>query len=462
MRIAMIGTGYVGLVTGVCLSEFGFEVTCVEQDGGKVAALKRGEPPIYEPGLDALMSRNTQRLAFTTDLPAAVAEADVVFIAVGTPERRGGDGEADLSYVHGAARQIARAIRPGTTVAIKSTVVVGTARAVRATMEAEAPGLDFSIASNPEFLREGSAIEDFMRPDRVVVGVEDGRGEEALRRLYRPLNLRETPLVVTGLEDAELIKYAANAFLAMKITFINEVADLCEKSGGNVQEVARSIGMDNRIGSKFLHPGPGYGGSCFPKDTRALASVASRLGARLSLVEAAVQANETRVRGLAGRVIAAAGGSVAGRVVAVLGVAFKPNTDDVREAASLTLVPALQAAGATVRAHDPQAMAAAAPLLPGVTWCADAYQAADGADILVVLTEWNEYRGLALSRVAMAMRGRLIVDLRNVFRLDEVADTGFRYVSVGRPVVGGQTPPLVADSAEKHAEKRARAHGGVA
>jgi UDPglucose 6-dehydrogenase len=317
---------------------------------------------------------------------------------------------------------------------------------VKEIMEAAAPGLDISIASNPEFLREGSAIEDFMRPDRVVVGVEDSRGEKVLRRLYRPLNLRETPLVVTGLEDAELIKYSANAFLAMKITFINQIADLCEKSGGNVQEVARAIGMDKRIGSKFLHPGPGYGGSCFPKDTRALAAISARLGARLSLVEAAIQANEERIEGLAARVIAAGGGSVTGRVVAVLGTAFKPNTDDVREAASLTLVPALQEAGAQIRAHDPQAMEAAAPLLPGVVWCADAYEAAQGADILVILTEWNEYRGLALSRISKAMRGRVIVDLRNVFRLEEVAGSGFRYVSVGRPLVEGERMRVVTDA----------------
>ncbi|HEX2257272.1 MAG TPA: UDP-glucose/GDP-mannose dehydrogenase family protein [Afifellaceae bacterium] len=442
MRIAMVGTGYVGLVSGVCFSEFGFDVACIDQDDAKIAALKRGEVPIFEPGLEALLRRNAQRLTFTTDLPQAVADADVIFIAVGTPSRRG-DGEADLSYVHAAARQVAAAMRPGALVVIKSTVVVGTARAVRKTMEQEAPGLDFSIASNPEFLREGSAIEDFMRPDRVVAGVEDARGEEVLRRLYRPLNLRETPLVLTGLEDAELIKYAANAFLAMKITFINEMADLCERIGGNVQEVAKAIGIDNRIGSKFLHPGPGFGGSCFPKDTRALAATAARLGAPMSLVEATIQANERRMAGLADRVITAAGGSLAGRVVAVLGIAFKPNTDDVREAASLALIPALQAAGATVRAHDPQAMSAAAPLLPEVTWCGDAYEAAAGADILVILTEWNEYRGLQLSRVAEAMRGQVIVDLRNVFRPDEVEGTGLRYVSIGRPPVEGKRVRLV-------------------
>jgi UDPglucose 6-dehydrogenase len=436
MHIAVIGTGYVGLVSGVCFSEFGFDVTCVDNDPAKIRQLKEGIVPIFEPGLDDMLARNATRLTFTTDLESALSNADAVFIAVGTPSRRG-DGEADLTYVEAAARQVARAMRPGTLVVVKSTVVVGTTRRVKQIIAEEVPGKDFSIASNPEFLREGSAIEDFMRPDRVVVGVDDERGEQILRRLYRPLNLRETPIVVTSLENAEIAKYAANAFLAMKVTFINEVADLCEKAGGDVQDIAKAIGIDNRIGSKFLHPGPGYGGSCFPKDTRAMAAIAARLGSPIRLVETTVKVNDERMEKLADKVTAAAEDSLAGKTVAVLGIAFKPNTDDIREAASLVLIPALQKAGATIRAHDPEAMKAASEVLDDVTWCDDAYDACQGADIVVILTEWNEYRALDLDRIGAAMHGRTIVDFRNIYRLDEMEAFPLKYVSIGRPTVDG-------------------------
>ncbi len=433
MRIAMIGTGYVGLVSGVCFSEFGFSVTCVDIDAAKIERLNRLEVPIYEPGLDALIERNygEGRLAFTTDFDGAVANADVVFVAVGTPSRRG-DGEADLTYVFNAARRIARSMRPGTVVIIKSTVVVGTCRRVRDIIREERPGVDFSIASNPEFLREGSAIEDFMRPDRVVVGVEDQRGEDTLRRLYRPLYLRETPIVVSTLENAEMAKYAANAFLALKITFINEIADLCEKVGGDVQKVASAIGLDKRIGSKFLHAGPGYGGSCFPKDTAALAATGRRHGAPQRLVETTIAVNDDRKAAMAARVLEALGGAGDGRTVGILGIAFKPNTDDVRDAPSLVIVPTLQAAGAAVRVHDPEARSQAESLLPGATWCEDPYDVASGADVLAVVTEWNVYRGLDLKRIARAMRGRTVIDMRNVWVPEEVADAGLRHIGIGK------------------------------
>jgi UDPglucose 6-dehydrogenase len=430
----MIGTGYVGLVSGICFSEFGHRVTCVDQNETKIAALKRGEVPIFEPGLDELMARNIERLAFTTDLPAAVHDAEVIFLAVGTPSRRG-DGEADLSYIHAAARQIAPNLSAGALVVIKSTVVVGTAALVRETIQAANPQADFSIASNPEFLREGSAIDDFLHPDRVVIGVEDERARARLAQLYRPLNLRDTPIIFTSLENAEVTKYAANAFLAMKITFINEIANLCEKVGGNVQDVASAIGLDKRIGSKFLHPGPGFGGSCFPKDTRALAAIGQRHGAPLRLVETTVEVNEQRTKSLTDRVKNSAGGSVKGMTIAVLGIAFKPNTDDFREAPSLSLIPALQEQGAMIRAHDPQATKAAGEALPNVVWCHTPYEAAIGADILVILTEWNEYRALDLSEIARVMAGNLIVDMRNVYRPDDMVGRRFRYVSIGRPVV---------------------------
>jgi len=437
MNIAMIGTGYVGLVSGVCFAEFGFEVTCVDTNPSIVERLSAGKVTIYEPGLDEMLERNLKqgRLRFTTELVEAVRAADVVFIAVGTPSRRG-DGAADLQYIFAAADEIADHMQPGAVIAIKSTVVVGTGARVRDHIRARRPGVAFSMASNPEFLREGSAIEDFMRPDRVVVGADDETGRETMRRVYRPLNLRETPIVMTTLENAELIKYAANAFLAMKVTFINQVADLCEKVGGNVHDVARGIGMDKRIGSKFLHAGPGFGGSCFPKDTRAFAATGREHGAPQRLIEAVVDVNENRKREMAERIVAAAR-ETGGRTVAILGIAFKPGTDDVREAPSLDIVPALQEAGLTVRAHDPEAMENAKPLLAGVTWCDSAYEAVDGADVTVLLTEWNHFRALDLKRVAELMRGKVLIDMRNVYQAADLAGSGLAYQSVGRPAVDG-------------------------
>ncbi|SDU02325.1 UDP-glucose/GDP-mannose dehydrogenase family protein [Stappia sp. ES.058] len=433
MRIAMIGTGYVGLVSGVCFSEFGFDVTCVDIDADKIARLNAKEVPIYEPGLDALIERNLEagRLAFTTEFDAAVAASDVVFVAVGTPSRRG-DGEADLTYVYEAARQIARVMREGTVVVIKSTVVVGTCRKVAEILRQERPGVDFSVASNPEFLREGSAIEDFMRPDRVVVGAEDERAEATLRRLYQPLYLRETPILFSTLENAEITKYAANAFLALKITFINEIANLCEKVGADVQKVASGIGLDNRIGGKFLHAGPGYGGSCFPKDTAALAATGQRHGTPLHLVETTIEVNEARKREMAERVLAALGPAPEGKSVAIFGIAFKPNTDDVRDAPSLVIVPALQARGVRVVVHDPEARAQAEPLLPGAEWRDNPYDVADGVDVLAVVTEWNLYRGLSLDEIAARMRGNTVIDMRNIWRSEDVAKAGLNYHGIGK------------------------------
>ncbi len=434
MHITMIGTGYVGLVSGACFAEFGPTVTCVDLDEGKIARLNAGEIPIYEPGLDDLVARGVAagRLSFTTDLAAAVAQADAVFIAVGTPSRRG-DGHADLRYVEAAAADIARALTGYTVVVNKSTVPVGTGRRVAQIIREVRPEADFDVASNPEFLREGSAIGDFMRPDRVVIGAESERAQAVMRELYRPLYLSETPIVMTSLETAELTKYAANAFLATKITFINEIADLCEKVGADVQAVARGMGLDNRIGKKFLHAGPGYGGSCFPKDTLALVRTAQEAGAPVRIVETVVQVNDRRKGVMASRVMAAAGGSVRGKTIGVLGVAFKPNTDDMRDAPSLAIIPALQDAGATVRAFDPAAMREAAHQLPGVHWCRDAYDAAEGADVLVLITEWNEFRALDLARLGTLMRARVLVDLRNVYRPEDVRAAGFAYSSIGRP-----------------------------
>ena len=433
MKIAMIGTGYVGLVSGACFAEFGPHVTCVDLDEAKIQRLLAGEIPIYEPGLDDLVAKGikTGRLAFTTDLKTAVADADAVFIAVGTPSRRG-DGHADLRYVEAAAAEIARAMTGYTVVVTKSTVPVGTGRRVAEIIRETNPTADFDVASNPEFLREGSAIGDFMRPDRVVIGAESERARQVMQSLYRPLYHTETPIVMTTLETAELTKYAANAFLATKITFINEIADLCEKVGANVQDVARGMGLDGRIGKKFLHAGPGYGGSCFPKDTIALVRTAQEYGSPARIVEAVVQVNDRRKGAMASRVIAAAGGSLRGKTVGVLGVAFKPNTDDMRDAPSLAIVPALQDAGAKVRAFDPAAMHEAQPLLPGVTWCEDAYDVAKGADVLVLITEWNEFRALDLDRIAAVMIAPVLVDLRNVYRPDEVRAAGFKYSSIGR------------------------------
>jgi UDPglucose 6-dehydrogenase len=424
----------VGLVSGVCFAEFGFHVTCVDKNPSIIERLEAGKVTIFEPGLDELLTRNIRdgRLDFSTDLASSVADADVIFIAVGTPSRRG-DGEADLQYIEAAADEIAAAMKPGAVVVIKSTVVVGTNARIRDRIAAARPGVAFSMVSNPEFLREGSAIEDFMRPDRVVVGVEDESGKAAMQRLYRPLYLRETPMVVTSLENAEIIKYAANAFLAMKVTFINQVADLCEKTGGNVQEVARAIGMDNRIGSKFLHAGPGFGGSCFPKDTRAFAATGKRYDAPQSLIEEVIAINETRKQSMAERIVAAAKENGA-KTVAVLGIAFKPNTDDIRESPALDIVSAIQKAGLSVRAHDPEAMDAAKAVLPGVIWCSSAYEAAEGAGVVALLTEWNAYRALDLKRVAKAMAGKVLIDLRNVYKAEDIAGTGLDYRSVGRTV----------------------------
>jgi UDPglucose 6-dehydrogenase len=429
----MIGTGYVGLVSGACFAEFGPNVVCVDLDASKVERLRRGEIPIYEPGLEDLVAKGIKsgRLSFTTELAAAVAEADAVFIAVGTPSRRG-DGHADLRYVEAAAIEIAKALTGYTVVVTKSTVPVGTGRRVEQIIRETNPTAEFDVASNPEFLREGSAISDFMRPDRVVIGAESDRARAVMQALYRPLYLMETPVVLTNLETSELTKYAANAFLATKITFINEIADLCEKVGADVQDVARGMGLDGRIGKKFLHAGPGYGGSCFPKDTIALVRTAQEYGSPARLVETVVQVNDTRKGAMASRVIQACGGSVRGKTIGVLGVAFKPNTDDMREAPSLAIVPALQDAGATVRAYDPAAMHEAQSLLPGVQWCEQAYDAASGADALVLITEWNEFRALDLDQLAAVMKSKILVDLRNVYRPEEVRAAGFSYASIGR------------------------------
>jgi UDPglucose 6-dehydrogenase len=436
MRIAMIGTGYVGLVSGACFSEFGVSVTCVDKDVSKIARLKQGEIPIYEPGLDQIVDSNVRagRLEFTTDLATAVKGADAVFIAVGTPSRRG-DGHADLSYVFGAAEEIARALTGYAVVVTKSTVPVGTGRRVAEIIRKTRPEAQFDVVSNPEFLREGSAIQDFMRPDRVVIGCESERAKDVMRELYRPLYLIETPMIFTTIETAELTKYAANSFLATKISFINEVADLCEQLGADVQDVARGIGLDGRIGRKFLHAGPGYGGSCFPKDCLALVRTAQEAGAPVSLIETTVKVNETRKEKMAARIIRACGGSVEGKTIAVLGLTFKPNTDDMRESASLAIIPALRGAGATIRAFDPEGMVEAKKLLEGVTFCEGAYDAMGGADAVVILTEWNEFRALDLRRVRELLRSPTIIDLRNIYKPADMADAGFYYFSIGRRAV---------------------------
>jgi UDPglucose 6-dehydrogenase len=431
----MIGGGYVGLVSGACFAEFGTEVTVVETDDGKLAALAEGRMPIYEPGLDELVATNVKagRLTFTADLTAALQGAEAVFIAVGTPTRRG-DGHADLSYVYAAAEQVARALTDYTVIVTKSTVPVGTGRRIAEIVRATRPDLDFDVASNPEFLREGNAIGDFMRPDRVVIGTESERAREVLRRLYRPLYLIEAPIVFTGIETAELTKYAANAFLAMKVTFINEMADLCEKAGADVHDVARGIGLDGRIGRKFLHPGPGFGGSCFPKDTLALMRIAQDAGAPTRLVEAVVAVNDARKAGMAMRVIAACGGSVRGKTIGVLGLTFKPETDDMRDSPSIPIVSRLIEDGATVRAYDPEGMQQARAVLPdSLVYCHDALDAVAGADVLVLITEWNEFRALSPVRLRDAMRGRVMVDLRNVYDPVAMRQSGFEYHGIGRP-----------------------------
>jgi UDPglucose 6-dehydrogenase len=429
----MIGTGYVGLVSGACFSEFGVETVCVDKDQSKIERLKSGIIPIYEPGLDTLVTKNAAagRLTFTTETGPAVRGVDAVFIAVGTPSRRG-DGHADLSYVYAAAAEIAREIDRYTVIVTKSTVPVGTGREVARIIRETRPDAEFDVASNPEFLREGSAIGDFMRPDRIVIGAESERAQDVMRQLYRPLYLRDAPIVMTRLETAELIKYAANAFLATKITFINEIADLCEHVGADVHDVARGIGLDGRIGQKFLHPGPGYGGSCFPKDTLALAKTAADNGSPVRLVETVIDVNAKRKRSMADRVIAMCDGSVAGLTVGVLGVTFKPNTDDMRDAPSLDIIPILQKAGATVQAYDPAGVHEAKALLPGVVWKDGAYEAATDADVLVIITEWNEFRALQLDRLAQIMKRPAIVDLRNVYNPEDAAKAGFRYTSIGR------------------------------
>jgi UDPglucose 6-dehydrogenase len=429
----MIGTGYVGLVSGVCFSDFGHDVVCVDKLATKVEMLKAGQIPIYEPGLDALMAKNVAagRLSFTTDLDSALEGVEAVFIAVGTPTRRG-EGHADLSYVFAAAEEIARSLKGYAVVVVKSTVPVGTNREVRRIIAATRPDLEFDVASNPEFLREGAAIEDFMRPDRVVVGAESSRSQEVMRALYRPLSLRETPMIFTSFESAELIKYAANAFLATKITFINELADLCEKVGGDVQDVAKGMGLDGRIGSKFLHAGPGYGGSCFPKDTLALTRTGQQHNAPIRIVETVVEVNEARKRRMVDKIVEAMDDRVAGKTVAVFGVTFKPDTDDMRAAPSLTIVPALIGAGARIAICDPQGRKEGESLLPGAAWVADPYAAAADADAVIILTEWNMFRGLDLGRLRRQMRGSVLVDLRNVYRPAEARAAGFAYTSVGR------------------------------
>ena len=433
MRVAMIGTGYVGLVSGACFADFGHEVVCVDKDAAKIERLERGEIPIFEPGLEDLVAANVRsgRLSFALDGAAAIRTADAVFIAVGTPSRRG-DGHADLSFVHAAAEEIAGLIEGFTVVVTKSTVPVGTGDEIERIIRERRPDADFAVVSNPEFLREGAAIEDFKRPDRVVVGTEDPRAQAVMRELYRPLNLNETPILFTGRRTSELTKYAANAFLAMKITFINEMADLCEAVGADVQQVARGIGLDKRIGGKFLHAGPGYGGSCFPKDTLALVRTATDAGAPVRLIETTVAINDARKKAMAGKVAAALGGDVRGKTVALLGLTFKPNTDDMRDAPSLDVAPALIAMGATVQAFDPEGMHEAAKLLDGVVFKAGPYDAVEHADVVVILTEWDQFRALDLDRVKLLMRAPVMVDLRNVYRPDDLRARGFRYVSIGR------------------------------
>jgi UDPglucose 6-dehydrogenase len=435
----MIGTGYVGLVSAACFAEFGIDVIAVDKDQAKIEGLRHGKIPIYEPGLDDLVMRNVEarRLTFTTDLAAAVKDVDAVFIAVGTPSRRG-DGHADLTFLFAAAEEIAKGLEKETVVVTKSTVPVGTGRKLREVFGQIRPDLKIHVASNPEFLREGSAIEDFMRPDRVVVGVDSDHARQVMERVYRPLNLLKTPILMTEIETAELIKYATNSFLATKITFINEMADLCEKVGADVQTVARGLGLDGRIGNKFLHPGPGYGGSCFPKDTAALLRIAEEANVPMRIVESVVAVNDGRKRNMVRKITQACGGSVRGQTIGILGVTFKPNTDDVRDSPALVIVPALQAEGATVRIHDPEGMDQARGALPGVVWCDDAYGALEGADAMVVLTEWNAFRGLDMERAKTLLRQPRVIDLRNVYDPADMKAAGFHYVSIGRAEVSGE------------------------
>jgi UDPglucose 6-dehydrogenase len=438
MRITMVGTGYVGLVSGACFADFGHQVVCVDKNADKIAALQRGEIPIFEPDLDRLVEANARagRLSFTTDLAEPVRNSDAVFIAVGTPSRRG-DGHADLSYVYAAAREIAANLTDFTVVITKSTVPVGTGDEVERLIRETSPKADFAVASNPEFLREGAAIRDFKHPDRIVAGTDDERARKVIAEIYRPLYLNQAPVMFTGRRTAELIKYAANAFLATKITFINEIADLAEKVGADVQEIARGIGLDNRIGSKFLHAGPGFGGSCFPKDTRALIKTAQDHEAPIRIVEAVLAVNENRKRAMARKVAAAFGGSLRGKTIALLGLTFKPNTDDMRESPSIPLITALQDLGATIKAYDPEGMEQARSELSDVTYCDGPYSCAEGADALVIVTEWEQFRALDLPRLKREMACPVIVDLRNIYRPDEVAGHGFRYESIGRATQSG-------------------------
>lgn len=434
MRVAMIGTGYVGLVSGVCFADFGHDVVCVDKDPKKIDTLNSGGVPIFEPGLKTLVAKNVaeNRLSFTTDISTALKGADAIFIGVGTPSRRG-DGHADLSYVYAAAKEIAQNLDGYTVVVTKSTVPVGTGDEVEKIIRDTRPDAEFDVVSNPEFLREGAAIDDFKRPDRVVVGTDSERAREIMRALYRPLYINETPMVFTNRRTSELIKYAGNAFLATKITFINEMADLCEKVGANVQEVARGIGLDGRIGPKFLHAGPGYGGSCFPKDTLAVVRTAQENGAPLSLVEAVVKSNDARKHRMATKVINALSGEVAGKTIAILGLAFKPDTDDMRESPAIPIIKDLQQAGANIRAYDPEAMDEAKAHLPDITYCSDAYECAQGADALVIVTEWNQFRALDFNRMKSLLKTPILVDLRNIYSAQALKPFGFAYSCVGRP-----------------------------
>ncbi|MCC0007299.1 MAG: UDP-glucose/GDP-mannose dehydrogenase family protein [Hyphomicrobiaceae bacterium] len=433
MNICMIGAGYVGLVSAACFSEFGWTVTCIDKDAGRLAMLEAGRSPIYEPGLDDLLARNMRagRIRFSADLATAVREADIVFLAVGTPMRRG-DGYADLSYIYSAVEELAPHLQGFTVITTKSTVPVGTSREIERRLQALRPDADYAVCSNPEFLREGSAIQDFTHPDRVLVGTDSDRARAVMERLYKPLSLRNAPVVFVSRESAELAKYAANAFLALKISFINEIADLCEEVGADVQEVANAIGRDRRIGDKFLHPGPGYGGSCFPKDVSALIRTARETKTPLSIIEQVQRVNDERKISMASRIERAAGGSLRGKTVTVLGVTFKPNTDDMRDAPSLVVVPMLLERGAKVRVADPEGRKQAEPMLPGVVWCANAPEAAEGADVLVVLTEWNEFRALDLKSLRTRMTGDVLVDLRNIYNPAAAREAGFRYTGVGR------------------------------
>ncbi len=434
MRVTMIGAGYVGLVSGACFADFGHTVTCVDKDAGKIERLEKGVMPIYEPGLAELVASNVKegRLFFSLDAREAIKSADAVFIAVGTPSRRG-DGHADLSYVYAAAKEIAEHMDGFTVVVTKSTVPVGTGDEVEEIIARTNPNAKFAVVSNPEFLREGAAISDFKRPDRVVVGTDNEEARERMRELYRPLFLNETPMLFTERRTSELIKYAANAFLAVKITFINEMADLCEKVGANVQDVSKGIGLDNRIGKKFLHAGPGYGGSCFPKDTLALTKTANDAGSPVRIVDTVVEVNAARKKAMADRVVKAMGGSVKGKTIGVLGLAFKPNTDDMRDAPSLDIIPALQAAGARIKAYDPESMHEAGKMLSEVDFCDGPYHAVDGADAMVLITEWDQFRALDLDRVKKLLKSPVVVDLRNVYQPADMARRGFTYASIGRP-----------------------------